>query len=226
MKIAFISDIHSNQEALQAILRKIKKMKVDKIYSIGDVIGYGGSPNECIELINEKDIPSVLSNHEWAVLHQDTTWFNPVASEAIFWTIDHLDKKHFDWLRRLPEKNVVSVSGYKILLVHGSPRDPIFEYVSEETVDENFVKRLDFDVIVVGHTHIPFVKKVEGSLVINSGSVGQPRDHNPKASFVVFDPKKFDAKIIRVEYDIKKSADKIIKSGLPPFLAQRLFSGV
>lgn len=226
MRIAFVSDIHSNHEALKAVLREIKKMKVDKIFSIGDVIGYGGSPNECIELINEKNIPSVLGNHEWAVLQQSTTWFNPVAAEAIFWTINHLDKKHLDWLKKLPERSAVRISNYKILLVHGSPQDPIFEYVFEENVDENFAKGLDYNVIVVGHTHIPFVKKIKDILIINSGSMGQPRDRNVRASFVVFDSEKFDAEIIRVEYDIKKAADKIIKSGLPPFLAQRLFLGV
>lgn len=226
MRIAFISDIHSNFEALKSVLDKIDSMKISKIYCVGDIVGYGSSCNEVIETLKERKVPSTLGNHEYGVLTGETAWFNIIAAEAIYWTIEHLKKENLDWLKSLKEKISLKLAGYKILLVHGSPEDSIWKYTFEENVDENFVRDLEYDVIVLGHTHIPFVKKIKNCLVLNCGSVGQSRDRDTRASFVVFDTKKFDAKIIRVSYDIKVAADKIIKAGLPEFLARRLYLGI
>jgi len=226
MEIAFISDIHSNLEAFQIVLKKIKKMKIDKIFCAGDVVGYGANPSECIKIIKDLKIPCVKGNHDYAVVSKDTSWFNPYAAGAIQWQFEQLNKIEIEFLDNLPERITMTIENLKVYMVHGSPKNPIWEYVYEENVGEEFVKELDCDILIIGHTHIPFIKKLKSCLVINAGSVGQPRDGINKASFIIFDTEKFDAKIMRLEYDIKTSAEKIIKAGLPTILAQRLFFGV
>ncbi|MDI6798991.1 MAG: metallophosphoesterase family protein, partial [Candidatus Aenigmarchaeota archaeon] len=106
------------------------------------------------------------------------------------------------------------------------PTDPINGYVYEDDINESFIKDLPYHIILMGHTHIPFVKRIKNKLIINAGAVGQSRDKNPKASFALLDLEKFDCEIVRVKYDIKAAAEKIIKAGFPRFLAQRLFLGV
>ncbi len=226
MKLAIISDIHSNLEALETVLKEIERQKVDKIYCCGDVVGYGANPNECLEILKQRSISSVMGNHDWAVINENTNWFNVNAAQAIFWTIDNLKEDNLEFLQKFPEKSAMKVKDYRILMVHGSPRNPIWEYVYPPDVDDNFVKDLEFDIIIMGHTHIPFIKKIGKKLILNPGSVGQPRDSNPQASFAVVDIDKFSAKIVRMDYDIDKASQKIIKAGLPEFLALRLHSGI
>lgn len=198
---------------------------------MGDIVGYGANPKECLEIIKKLKLPCLIGNHEWAIIKGDTSWFNPVASQAIWWTIDRLVEEDFEFIKTFKERVDARESDLKFLLVHGSPQNPIWEYIHEENVNEDFIKNLDYNVVVMGHTHIPFVKKVQtkrgkGCLVINCGSVGQPRDRNNKASFALLDTNKQEAEIIRVEYDIKDAAEKIIKARLPEFLAHQLYLGV
>jgi len=237
MLIAFIADIHSNLEALKAVLDKINSLKIKQIYCLGDIVGYGASPRECIETVRKvirkqrlgsiirKSKPCCLmGNHDWAVINEETSWFNPFAAASIWWTIEQLEKKDIDYLKKLKERHVLKIKKRRILLVHGSPSDPIHEYIYEIDVNEKFLE--DYDAVVMGHTHVPFVKEIGNRLAINCGAVGQPRDRDNRASFVVLDTKNFKAKIVRVEYDVKSTAEKIIKAGLPEFLAQRLFLGI
>jgi putative phosphoesterase len=226
MLVAFISDIHSNLEALQATLKEIEKRKVEKIYCLGDIVGYGASPVECIKIIKERKIPSVLGNHDLACVTGNTSFFNPIAASAVVWTSARLHLDEIEFLKNLPEKLEVVLDNLKVLLVHGSPRDPIWEYVFPENVDENFAKDLNFDVVIMGHTHIPFVKKFRRIVIANCGSVGQPRDHDPRASFLILDTKKVEAEIVRVKYNIEVAAKKIIDAGLPKLLAERLYLGM
>lgn len=226
MKIAFIGDIHSNLEALQSVLKEIEKMKISKIFCVGDIVGYGANPSECIKIIKELKIPCVKGNHDYAVVTKDTSWFNPYAATAIRWQSERLNENEINFLKNLPEKIMTTIENLKICIVHGSPKNPIWEYIYEEDVSEEFVKDLDCDILAMGHTHAPFIKRLKNNLVINVGSVGQPRDGINKASFAVFDTEKYDVKIIRSEYDIKISAEKIVKVGLPAILAQRLFLGI
>jgi putative phosphoesterase len=226
MKVAFISDIHSNLEALETVVKEIDKLNVEKIFCVGDVIGYGANPNECLNVIKNKRIPCVMGNHEEAVILKDTSNFNVYAAEAIEWTIHRITKDNLKFIKSFPEKLGIDVDGFKVLVVHGSPFDPINEYVYPDYPLERIVDAVDVDVIVMGHTHVPFVKEVKGCLVINSGSVGQPRDRNPGACYLILDILERKAEIFRAKYDIKKAAEKIIKAGLPEILAQRLFLGV
>lgn len=226
MKVAFIADIHSNLEALEVVLKEIDRLGIKKVFCLGDVIGYGPDPNECLEIMKKREIPCCMGNHEFAVIKQDTFGFNVYATEAIEWTISQITQKNLDFIKTFPERIEIILDDIKILMVHGSPFGMINDYVFPDYPLERIANAVDSKVVVMGHTHFPFIKQVKGCLMINCGAVGQSRDHNPDACYVVVDTKNKDAKIYRVKYDIKTTAGKIIKYGLPPFLAQRLFLGV
>ena len=226
MKIAVISDVHSNLEALEAALKEIDKMKIQNIFCAGDICGYGANPNECIEEIRRRNIQSVMGNHDYGIVNLNSSWFNEQAAKALWWTIENLEKNNLEFIKSLPEKIDVDIDGRKMLVVHGSPRNPIWEYIYPTDANATFVKDVNQDIIVVGHSHIPFIKKISDKLVLNPGSVGQPRDSNPKASFAVIDIDRFSAKNIRVNYDVETTSKKIIKAGFPEFSAMRLHGGV
>lgn len=227
MLIAFISDIHSNFEAFQTVLSKIEELNVDEIFCCGDIVGYGPEPSECIRIIRDMKIPCTLGNHDLnSVNLEKIAWFNPISAEALVWTNEQLDDEEKEYLSNLPKTIKQTVDGKQLLIVHGSPKNPIYEYVYEENVNEKFVNGFDYDIIALGHTHVPFIKHVENKLIINAGSVGQPRDGNSSACFIIINTEKFNAKIFRVDYDIKSVANKIVKSGLPEFLALRLHRGI
>jgi putative phosphoesterase len=226
MKIAIISDIHSNLEAFKAVLRDIDNLKIKKIFCNGDVIGYGYAPNKCLDIIKRREIKCTIGNHENAVILENTSGFNVYATEAIEWTISHITKENLKFIKNFPERIGITVNGFKILMVHGSPFDPVNEYVFPDYPLEKIVKAVNVDVVVMAHTHVPFIREIEGCLMINCGAVGQPRDHNPDACYVTLNVKERKAEIRRVKYDVKTAAENIVKSGLPEFLAQRLFLGV
>lgn len=228
MKAAIISDIHSNLEAFEAVLSEIELQDVEATYCLGDMIGYGPNPNECIELAREHEIQSILGNHEWAVINDDVSRFTPYAQRAILWTKNELSKKNIDYLAGLAETRTEKMSNKNVLMAHGSPRNPIWEYVRPDWPAhelDNLISPSGADHIFLGHTHKPHVYNSKDGSIINPGSVGQPRDHDRRASFAVFDSEKGTAKINKVEYDIDKTAEKIKKSGLPGILAARLFEG-
>lgn len=220
--LAFISDVHSNLEALQAVMEAIKEIQPKEVFCLGDLCGYGADPVPVIQRL--KSLPCLMGNHDFAVVIRDTSWFNPYAAEAIEWTYKRLEEEELKFLSNLKHRLLTSSYGFKLYMVHGSPEDPLYGYTYEN--DAELVKDIDCDVLVLGHTHIPFVKKVGAKLVINAGSVGQPRDGNPKASFAVLDTDSLKAEVVRVDYDIDKAAKKIIDAGLPPILAERLKAGV
>ena len=226
MRIAFISDIHSNLEALKAVLKDIDDLKIKKVFCDGDVIGYSYAPNECLNMIKKRKIKSTIGNHEDAVILKNPAGFNVYAAEAVEWTISHITKENLKFIKTFPERIGIMANDFKILMVHGSPFDPVNEYVFPDYPLERIAKSVNVDVVVMAHTHVPFVKEVEGCLMVNCGAVGQPRDRNPDACYVVLDAEERKAEIRRVKYDVKTAAEKIIKAGLPEFLAKRLFLGV
>ena len=233
MKRALISDIHGNLEALEAVLADIRDVGVDEIYCLGDVIGYGPNPCECLDLIISRCKATILGNHDQAALF-DPDGFNPMALQAIYWTRDQLDNggspvqinKRWDFLGELPRH----IDEEEFKFVHGSPRDPTNEYVFPEYVFDQRKMEILFGKIsnycFMGHTHLPGVFTTEcefispdecdyeyelGSdkLMINVGSVGQPRDDDNRSCYVVLD---LDAKKInyrRVDYDFDFTANKI-----------------
>ncbi len=225
--IALISDVHSNLEAFERVLSEVRDF--DLILHAGDLVSYGPNPKEVIGLSRERGIISVKGNHDHACVTGDVTKFNEFAVLAVHWTMRILDSREKRYLSGLPEVFEQTFEGRKIVMIHGSPRDHLSEYIYPDHPDslfKDFLRSTGADVLVLGHTHIPFVKKFGRKLVVNPGSVGQPRDGNPKASFATLDPRKGEIEIRRIEYTIERTQEKIVKAGLPGFLAERLEEGL
>ena len=239
VKVAVIADIHSNLEALRAVLAEAKNVK--EIWCLGDVVGYGPNPNECCEIVKKKAKYCVAGNHDWGVLGKiDTSWFNSFAIEAIKITQRILDKKSQKFLGSLADINNL----HEIVLVHGSVISPVYEYIFETDVAEKSFAKLSRRFCFVGHTHYSVVFEKENGVkeivphfekkirlkkncryIINPGSVGQPRDGDWRASYGIFDDQNLVFEFKRVEYPMKRTQEKMIRLGLPEFLIQRLALG-
>ena len=222
MRLAIIADIHSNLQALEAVLSEIERIDSEVVVCAGDIVGYGGNPNECCRLVERMSTHAVLGNHDRAALSRDIAWMNPFAATAALWTADALDNASARFLGSLDTGAKFDITKKKFALWHGSPRD-IGEYVFEEHATEDLLG--DCEALVLGHTHVPFVKKFRTGVIVNPGSVGQSRDEDPRASFCFYDSEKDEFKVTRLEYDIEGAADAILQAGLPKVLAARLFDG-
>jgi len=223
--IAFLSDLHSNLEATRTVFARIEGMGCERIFVLGDFVGYSCHPNEVIDLCLKHKAEGIRGNHDEAVITGDTSYFNEMAAKAVLWTQKNLSPSSLAFLRSLPVKRHVEVFQKKCLLVHGSPSEPLDEYVYPDYPDYAFLNFLgDAHVLGMGHTHIAFSKILKEKIVFNPGSVGQPRDRNPHASFALFDGKRIMHE--RLTYEIEKEADAILSCGLPVFLAERLFYGI
>ncbi|MCX7912982.1 MAG: metallophosphatase family protein [Thermodesulfovibrionales bacterium] len=240
MKYAVISDVHANLEALNAVLSDIKKNDIKEIFFLGDVVGYGPNPQECIDIIKNESAVQIAGNHDWAMLGLiDINFFNPYAKESIIWALRNTDADRIKILRTF--KISQEIQNKDIFLVHSTPKNPEkWSYLL--TFNDAYVNFLHFDekISFIGHTHVPIIveKKQSDELItysqrvkisydsryiINVGSVGQPRDGDPRACYCVFD----DGLIYfrRIEYDITKTQNKMMKYGLPPYLINRLSYG-
>jgi len=227
--IGVISDVHSNLEALEAVIDDLKNRHVNEIFCVGDIVGYGANPNECCDIIRQLEIPCVLGNHDFAaVTGKLVDWFQPSARESLKWTSEKLTRENKIFLAELPRRLIVKTDGVKLGLVHGSPWDELFEYVrptTSESVLKKFLKEMKCNVLALGHTHLPFAKKVKTGIAFNPGSVGQPRDGNWMASYALLNTEEMKVKIVRVKYDVETAAMKIKSAGLPAFLWERLYEG-
>ena len=228
MRYAVISDIHSNLEALTAVLGEIGKKHAEEIICLGDVVGYGANPDEVAEIVRQEVRYTVRGNHDDA-LFDDTTFsmINPFAKAAIIYSQDLLSDQNREWLRGLPLTHELD----DILLVHASPSDPHgWKYVFSESDAVIELTSFEKKVCLIGHTHVPVIFKSEKSdtaarELINVGSVGQPRDGDRRASFGIIDTNDLTYANFRVEYDYKMAGTKIVAAGLPAFLADRLARG-
>lgn len=234
MRIAILSDIHSNLEALRAVLASIDRQNVDRIHCLGDVVGYNADPAACVDLVRERCIRVVQGNHDAAVaLEQDLAALPPDGRQAARHNRARLSDAQRDYLATLPMRTTVD----GLTLVHATPDAPsdwlrLTTYPAAKAQFDHF----DTAVCFIGHTHVPAVMADrlgvfhvrEGHrYLINVGSVGQPRDRNPNASFGIFDTEAFSYENIRVEYDIEKAMRKIRNDpDLPNRLARRLPEGV
>lgn len=222
-----ISDLHSNLAAFRAVLSEMPK--VDLIICAGDLVGYGAEPNEVVRLARSKGIQAVMGNHDYAAVTRDVRGMNDRAAAAALWTADKLTRENLEYLASLPTHFEFKAEGQRIYVVHGSPRDPLGEYVFPDFSNKDMaevVKGVEADIVVLGHTHIPMERMVLGKIVLNPGGVGQPRDRDPRASYAVLTlGKELKACFQRVNYDIKAAAEKIKAAGLPEELATRLFFG-
>lgn len=240
MKYGIISDIHANLEALSSVLEKCKEMGVEEYICIGDIVGYNANPAECLELIRQLPLATVIKgNHdEQASEDLDLSEFNPQAAKAIEWTREQLSEEQREYLRNLPMKSRVG----RITAVHATLDNPgMWGYVMDRFAAEASFAYQYTQVAFYGHSHVPmaFEKFREVSSVpfnnlrvqpgrkylINSGSVGQPRDKDPRASFAIYDTDAAEINLHRVSYDIETCQRKILAAGLPQRLADRLAVG-
>ncbi len=240
MLVGIFSDVHGNLEALNEVLKRLKDFKVDYYLCLGDLVGYGANPNECVERVRELPGIVIAGNHDWAALGKTSIeYFNRVAKEAILWTREQLTREAKDFLSSLPLK----VTYQPFLLVHSVPSDPEswrYIFTEEEAIRE--FDHFSTQVCLVGHSHEPlligldrnesptlFKERIEfnplNRYLINVGSVGQPRDGDPRACFATFDTEKRIFQLYRVDYNIRGAQEKILKADLPPFLAARLEQG-
>ena len=224
LRIALIADVHSNLQAIEAVLAEIRKERVQIILNAGDLVGYGPRPNEVIEVLRQADIISIRGNHDNAVLSGQYGWFNPYAAAAARWTAKSLSASSADYLRQLEQQRVERIEGKTIGLFHGSPCDPN-EYVMDESRAKEILEMGDIDVVVCGHTHWPMEVRVGEKVFVNPGAVGQPRDHDPATSFCILDLATLESSTRRVGYDILSVQRDMLSRGLPRLLAERLSEG-
>jgi len=224
MRLALISDVHSNLHALKEIERAIERDDIDLVVCAGDIVGYCAFPNECCRIVQDIADHVVLGNHDIAASTRTVTSMNPYASEAAKWTSTKLNASSRDFLSSLGTVRKFVSDNVSIAMYHGSPRN-VDEYIYEEDLDERTFGSETADVIVLGHTHVPFIREIGKRLVINPGAVGQPRDGDRRASYAVLDTATREWAIRRLEYDIESAAAAIKAAGLPVVLADRLFDG-
>lgn len=240
MKYAVISDIHSNLDALGRVLKEIDGIGVDKIVCLGDIVGYGANPNECVEVVREGNIESVMGNHDIVACgKKEPLNFNPVARDAALWTRNALTSENREFLYGLPDMKEFE----DFLIVHGAISDPDLYILSSYDALPEFGLMKEHNLCFFGHTHVRVYYVFQDGNVdyffdyelaigpkakylINPGSVGQPRDRDPRASFLVYNGKERTVKFTRLEYDIGSAQRKIIQAGLSRRLADRLSAGM
>ena len=226
MKLAVISDIHGNLPSLEAVLKSIAGEGADRIVCLGDLVGYGASPNECVDVIRGMKIPCLLGNHDEAAIGRgDINYFNPFAREAIIWTTNQLSPHARSFLESLP----FTAAEEGLRFVHSSPHEPeAWHYLFTHSEAKLAFIAFTEPVCFFGHTHFPVIFNDDegGRRLINVGSVGQPRDRDPRACWGLYRSESRRFRWIRVEYPVDTAAQMIRAAGLPDFLAQRLYSGV
>jgi diadenosine tetraphosphatase ApaH/serine/threonine PP2A family protein phosphatase len=243
MRVLILSDVHANLVALETVLGEAGD--VDAIWNLGDIVGYGPKPCECIDRIVELGPEhSLIGNHDWACIGRlPLDEFNPVARFATYWTTAQLQAEHMHYLEGLPNRVIEDA----FMLVHGSPRHPVWEYVTSARIALPNFELFDAPVCFLGHTHVQMhiseemarrgtaprlatdgeTLEIRGSkLIVNPGSVGQPRDNDPRAAFALFDTERRVVTFRRVAYDVEATQTQMEDAGLPRPLITRLALGV
>lgn len=244
MRYGVFADVHSNLEALEAVLSFFKKERIQAFLCLGDIVGYGPNPNECIQKIGAlKKIQITAGNHDYAAVGlKELTWFNNFAVRSLVWTRRQLKEENRSFLMRLPRL----VDASLFTLAHGSPRDPIDEYL---LTARQYLDNLEYfrtPICFIGHTHVPSVFYTDslgmiqhkvladgetfkidggGKTIVNVGAVGQPRDGDPRACCMIYDTEKKEVRLNRVKYDIEAVQEKMRQASLPLFLIERLGYG-
>lgn len=277
VRVAFVADVHSNLHAFGGVLEHVGRAPeslapehragrcacgrgsadVDALYHVGDLVGYGANPAETVDIVRALRVQGVVGNHDWAALHEDPVPFNPAAFAGLLHSRRVLGHDARTVLKELPRRLDLRLDGLDVELVHGSPADPLWEYVfpddARRVLGEFVQARATAPggagigpsapargapgstpggraVLVLGHTHVPVTERLDApgrpaAMLLNPGSVGQPRDGDPRASFAVLDTATGETELHRVYYDIQGAARAIRSAGLPSSLAERLFAG-
>lgn len=236
MKIAVFSDVHANLQALQAVWEDLEAQSPDQVYCLGDLVGYGAHPNEVIEFLRARKVPTLLGNYDEGVgfdlddcgcayNHPELARLGDLSLE---WSRAHTQVKNKAYLRSLPLQFRLEQHHPRLLLVHGSPRK-LNEYLYEDRPTATFERIADLadsDVLLFGHTHLPYTKRVGDTLFVNVGSVGRPKDGNPRAAYVLLDAGgESQVELRRVAYDVEGAARAIQESDLPDYYAKELRTG-
>ena len=242
LRIAVISDIHGNWHAFEAVLADIENESVDEVWCLGDVVGYGPQPNRCVEEARSRSDVCLLGNHDLAALGQvDLSTFSPDAATSARWTIDVLEPDKLEYLESLEPRG----EREGLELFHGSPRDPVWEYILSEGAVRAALSQTTAPLLLVGHSHIPIALQLsatdslagglakggsevtigEGRWLLNPGSVGQPRDGDPRAAYLLLDRDTGAARFRRLPYPVEQTQAEIREHGLPEPLAARLAEG-
>lgn len=242
MQVAIISDIHGNRHAFEAVLADVRASSATEIWCLGDVVGYGADPNDCCRLARANAAVCLAGNHDLAVTGDlDLGEFSTGAALAARWTQEVIDDDHREWLRSLSPSGAAEGIG----LYHASPRDPVWEYVLSALLAELCLDAQEERVSLVGHSHVALAfERPEGQpatgaarregdtadlsageWIVNPGSVGQPRDGDPRAAWLLLDTTAWTAQWRRTEYDIAGAAASIRAARLPDSLAERLEYG-
>lgn len=236
MKWALFSDIHANIRALDRVLEAIDRENPDKVICLGDLVGYGANPNEVIDRLRERKIPTIMGNYDDGVGYDredcgcayTTKEDRELGDRSLAWSKTAVIPENKNYLRRLLPEIREKVKGWEILLVHGSPRK-INEYLFVDRPEERvapMLKKTGADIVICGHTHLPYHKNIEGIHLINTGSVGKPKSGSPEADFVIINfAEELEVSFRKVKYDWEAAADDIIKAGLPEKFAQQVRTG-
>jgi putative phosphoesterase len=216
MKTAFISDIHGNYEALKAVLAEIDKQGVSRVYCAGDVVGYYSQVNECCSELRERSIPCVMGNHDWYMAGGGFCPRSESVNDCLAYQRKIIKTEHLEWLRSFP----VQIRVGEIQMVHGGWADPIDEYLAPSV---EYFERILGNVFVSGHTHLQSQQHFGDKLHCNPGSVGQPRDGDPRAAFAIYEDDKFA--LHRVEYDMLKVFDLMKAAGFSDYYYGGLETG-
>jgi putative phosphoesterase len=233
-RVAVLTDIHANLRALEAVLEALEWTGVDAVYCGGDLVGYGPHPNEVCRLIEQRGIPTIHGNYDYAIARDledcgcayRDQHDRQLGQLSVAWTLEHTDRRSKDFMRILPFDLRLELGGRRIRLVHGSPRK-VNEYLFADKPARTFERiaaGADCEVLVFGHTHQPWVAEYGGVLFVNCGSVGKPKDGDPRASYAVLqlDDGRVVADIDRVEYDVGAVAREVEDAGLPGEYAEKL----
>jgi diadenosine tetraphosphatase ApaH/serine/threonine PP2A family protein phosphatase len=242
MHIAILADIHANLAALEAVFRDIDTHGgADELWCLGDIVGYGPDPTECIALLKKYNPVCVAGNHDRGAAGKlDLSHFNPAAALACQWTQRTLNPVDIRYLEELP----VTLKRGDFTLVHGSPTEPLLEYIMSISIADKNFDYFETKYCLVGHSHLPVAYKKEAAsssaialkptiglvmtghrMIINPGAVGQPRDGDPRASYGIYDSEGQMFHLHRVEYNIRETQDKMMRAGLPITLVTRLEQG-
>jgi putative phosphoesterase len=233
-RVAVITDIHANLPALEAVLAEIESAGVDALYCGGDLVGYGPHPNEVCRLLERRGIPTIYGNYDYAIgrdledcgcAYRDQH-DRELGKRSIEWTLAHTDQRSKDFMRGFPFDLRFELGRSRVRLVHGSPRK-VNEYLFAEKPARTFERiaaGASCDVLVFGHTHVPWMREHGGVLFVNCGSVGKPKDRDPRAAFALLerDGGGVSARIERVEYDAKAVAREVAAAGLPEEYGEKL----